>query len=139
LRIFFKNTPVCAKVVSKRLPSFWVLVWSCNLCFIPNLSCSHKSGETGYQLMVCRILFWQDFDLMKNRTREGKAQQGKIHTEEWKSCEDQFGGENTKFGTLSSSSSSFLLSLCTVFILTFDLVPSFDKTGALYVPSVWGH
>jgi hypothetical protein len=48
-------------------------------------------------------------------------------------------GENTNLVTLSSStsSSSFLLSLCTVFILTFDFVPSFDKNWCS-VPLVWG-
>jgi len=98
---FFLNTPVCAKVVSQRLPCFWVLVWSCNLCFIPNLSCSHKSGKTGYQLMVCRILFWQDLIEWRIGLREGKAQVKAKSTLRSGSHVRTNLDENTKFGTLS--------------------------------------
>ncbi len=98
-----------------------------------------KVGKLGISSRFAGFSILTRLDLMKNRTREGKAQQGKIHTEECGSHVRTNLGENTNLVTLSSStsSSSFLLSLCTVFILTFDFVPSFDKNWCS-VPLVWG-
>jgi hypothetical protein len=121
----------------KRLPRFWVLVWSCNLCFIPNLSCSHKSGETGYQLMVCRILFWQDLIEWRIGLREGKAQVKAKSTLRSGSHVRTNLDENTKFGTLSLL--LLLLSSFTAYCFhpDFWFRPQFWQNWR-FLPSVWG-
>ncbi len=125
-------------MVSQRLPCFWVLVWSCNLCFIPNLSCSHKSGETGYQLMVCRILFWQDLIEWRIGLREGKAQVKAKSTLRSGSHVRTNLDENTKFGTLSLLL-LLLLSSFTVYCFhpDFWFRPQFWQNWRS-LPSVWG-
>jgi hypothetical protein len=54
------------KVIFKKSPCLWTLVWSCNPCFIVNLSVQVRFSVARYFIhKIWRTFFWQDH-LVKN-------------------------------------------------------------------------